>query len=487
MSISFNLISQGILTPGVFVEFDTSKAQQGPSIQKHKALLIGQRLTTGTHVAGLIEKISSASQARQYYGAGSMLAVMCEKFLSENKVNELSAIALDDNGAGVKATGRLTVTGPATAAGTLGFLIAGRRYRIGVDVGDTAVAIVADLVAAITADADKQVTAAVNGVDAFKADLTYVHKGAMGNEIDVRPDPDLEVPAGVAVVITAFASGTSNPSLTPVITAMGETQFHEIAMPYSDATSLNDMKTELVDRWGPMRQNDGHLCVAKRGDVSTLSAFAAARNNEHETVVDVLGPNGPHEYAANVAAVLAREAQTDPARPIQGVALRAIIAPKESELRTQGEANQLLGDGVSTIKSQGGSVFVERLRTTRKKNNFGGDDASLADVEPKETLSYLRYDFRTRFVQKFSRHKLANDGTRFGPGQAVMTPKVAKAELISIFRGWEELGLVEGVDQFKRDLIVERNLSDPNRLDIQLPPDLINQLRVTAAQVAFLL
>lgn len=487
MSISFNLIGQGILTPGVFAEFDTSKAQQGPSIQRHKVLLIGQRLTTGTHVAGLIEKITSAAQARQFYGPGSMLAAMCSSFLAENKVNELNAIALDDNGAGAKALASITLTGTATAAGTLGYLIAGRRYRIGVAVGDLAAALAINLVAAITADSDKQVTAAVDGVVLTKSNLSYVHKGAVGNEIDVRLDPDLDIPAGLTSAIVAFSGGTSNPILSSVITAMGETQFHEIAMPYNDSTSLDLIKTEMVDRWGPMRQNDGQVCLAKRGSVSGLTTFADARNNEHETVIDLLGPSGPHEMAANLAAVLSREAQTDPARPIQGVALRAVQAPASTELRTMGEANILLADGVSTVKSLAGTLYIERLRTTRKKNSFGGDDASLADVEPKETLSYLRYDFRTRFTQKYSRHKLANDGTRFGAGQAVITPMVAKAELVAIFRSWEELGLVEGAEQFKRDLIVERNKSDPNRLDIQLPMDLINQLRITASQIAFLL
>lgn len=487
MSISFNLISQGILTPGVFAEFDTSKAQQGPSIQVHRALMVGQRLTTGTKAAGSIDRITSAAQARQYYGPGSMLAAMAVAFLNENKLNQVFVYSFDDLLAGVKAVGSIDINGTATAAGVLGFLVAGRRYRIGVDIGDTGAALAIDLIAAITADADKQVTAAIDGVDTSKTNVTYVHKGAVGNEIDIRLDADLEIPAGLATVLVQPTGGAGNPDVTPLIAAMGETQYHEIAFPYTDSTSLALMKTELDDRWGPMRQNDGHLCGAKRGSVSGLSSFADVLNTEHETFIDVLGPNGPHEYAANLTAVLAREAQTDPARPIQAVALRSVQAPKVSELRTMGEANALLAEGFSTVKVVSGTVYIERLRTTRKKNSFGGDDSSLADVEPKETLSYLRYDFRTRFVQKFSRHKLANDGTRFGPGQAVLTPKIAKAELVAIFRSWEELGLVEGVDQFKRDLIVERNAADPNRLDIQMSPDLINQLRVSAAQLAFLL
>ena len=90
-------------------------------------------------------------------------------------------------------------------------------------------------------------------------------------------------------------------------------------------------------------------------------------------------------------------------------------------------------------------------------------------------------------LTKYPRHKLADDGTRFGPGQAIVTPKTMKAEAVARFTQWETLGLVEGAEQFKRDLIIERNAQDPNRLDHLLPPDLINQLRVNGVQIAFLL
>jgi phage tail sheath gpL-like len=52
---------------------------------------------------------------------------------------------------------------------------------------------------------------------------------------------------------------------------------------------------------------------------------------------------------------------------------------------------------------------------------------------------------------------------------------------------WEDQGLVENIDQFKNDLICERNEGDPNRLDWMLPPDLVNQFRVGGVQIGFLL
>jgi phage tail sheath gpL-like len=66
-----------------------------------------------------------------------------------------------------------------------------------------------------------------------------------------------------------------------------------------------------------------------------------------------------------------------------------------------------------------------------------------------------------------------------------VTPKVIRAELIALFIQWMEAGLVEGLAQFKKDLLVERNTSDPNRVDAIIPPDVINQFRVFAASLQF--
>ena len=49
------------------------------------------------------------------------------------------------------------------------------------------------------------------------------------------------------------------------------------------------------------------------------------------------------------------------------------------------------------------------------------------------------------------------------------------------------MGLVENAEQFKRDLICERNATDPNRLDWLLSPDLVNNFMVGGVKIAFLL
>ncbi|WP_275541077.1 phage tail sheath C-terminal domain-containing protein, partial [Escherichia coli] len=56
-------------------------------------------------------------------------------------------------------------------------------------------------------------------------------------------------------------------------------------------------------------------------------------------------------------------------------------------------------------------------------------------------------------------------GTRFGPGQAIVTPAVIKGELLATYRQLERAGIVENYELFKQYLVVERDASDPNRLN----------------------
>lgn len=83
-------------------------------------------------------------------------------------------------------------------------------------------------------------------------------------------------------------------------------------------------------------------------------------------------------------------------------------------------------------------------------------------------------------TSKYGRHKLASDGTRFGQGQAIVTPAVIRAELCAMYRQLEREGIVKQFEVFKQHLKVERHPNDPNRINVLFPPDYVNQLRVFA-------
>lgn len=489
MSISFNSVPGNIRVPFVYAEFDSSKSQQGTRIKTYKGLMFGQKTSAGTATADMPVTVTSEAQAITLFGRGSFLHLQVKKWLAANKFTSLTVIPQADNGAGVVATGTITVAGPATADGTLFIYVGGQLVDVAVSSGDTDAEIAAAIVARVGELLDLPVTA--GNVDEVVT-LTCRHKGLLGNGIDIRSNyyPESEsLPAGVTLTIVAMASGTTAPVLTTSIGNMGEDQFDVICFPYNDATSLTAIEAELLDRWGPVRQNDGVAFTVKDDTHANLVTFGDGRNSKHVVCLGVYKMLNPSfEIAASLAATVAYYAQQDPARPFQTLSLTGILAPKNTDQFTLQERNLLLFDGIATFKvSPDKLCVIERLVTMYQENSSGADDTAFLDVNTLFTLSFLRYSFRNRMLLRYPRHKLGSDGTRYGAGQAVITPKVGKAEAIAWFREMEELGLVEGADQFKRDIIVERNAGDTNRLDFLLPPDLMNQFMVGGVQIGFLL
>ncbi|EOU0924532.1 phage tail sheath C-terminal domain-containing protein, partial [Escherichia coli] len=135
--------------------------------------------------------------------------------------------------------------------------------------------------------------------------------------------------------------------------------------------------------------------------------------------------------------------------------------------------NSLLYTGMSTVTVAAADVVqIERQVTMYRQNAYGESDPSYLDVETIYTLSYLRYSLRTFITQRFPRHKLADNGTPVRPGQNIVTPEIMTLQLIALGEEWVELGLVENLDTFKKNLLVERNTKDRNRLDVMCTPDL---------------
>ena len=82
-----------------------------------------------------------------------------------------------------------------------------------------------------------------------------------------------------------------------------------------------------------------------------------------------------------------------------------------------------------------------------------GDDA-FELITTLATLAKLIRNQRYAITTKYPRHKLADDDTLFGPGQAIVTPKIIKAELVAQYAEDQWNGLVENTTQFKAHLIV---------------------------------
>ncbi len=487
MSISFNRIPSDIRVPLFYAEVDNSQAFNFEG--SYRALLIGQRFVVAPVAVNTPVLVTSPDQAGQYFGKGSMLHRMAAAYFKNNDYTELWCVGLDDDGAGVAATGSIKVDAAASAAGTDNLYIAGQRIRYAVASTDTPAALATAISAVINADTNLPITAVVDGGDNAKVNLTARHKGEVGNAIDVRRNYYGVVggevsPTGLTITITAISGGSGNPGISTATAAVGDESYRFIGMPYTDAANLAVMQTFMDDvtgRWSPLQQNYSHCFTARSDSLAGLGTFGATRNDPHATCFGYYdSPTPSYEAAAMRTGIAAKHITIDPARPLQTLPMIGFLSPPEPSRFTITERNILLHSGIATSYVEGGYSRVEREITTYQENSFGEPDASYLDANTLFTIAYVLDYLRAGITQKYPRHKLANDGTRFGAGQAIVTPKILKAEIIVNYAQLEERGLVENLQAFIENLIVERSNSNPSRVDVLFPPDMVNQFRIMA-------
>lgn len=483
--ISFNNIPINLRTPGQYIEFDNSRAMRGLPVLVHKVLVLGQRLASGAVQTGIPTRVFSIADAERDFGRGSQLTAMLAAFINANRWVDVTAVAVDDDGAGTAATGTITVAGPASAAGTLALYVGGKRVAVAVASAGSANSIATALAAAINADTTLPVTAVAA---AAEITLTARHKGTIGNQIDLRANyaqGDL-YPNGVALTIVAMSGGAGNPDVADALAALGDVHYATLVLPFADPVTLDAVEADLDGRWGPMQQREAVAFAGIPGTFSDMTTLGESRNDQLLVVMGAgKSPTPAYIWAAVTAAVDAGEA--DPARPRQTLALPGVLPPAVQDRLAQPERNLLLYSGVSTyVVDAGGDVRVERLITTYRESANGTPDESYLDIETVRTLGYMRAAFRSRIALTFPRHKLADDDTNFAPGQAIATPKLIKVELLHVARQLEQAGILENFEQFKAEMIVERDTNDRNRVNALLPPDTVNQLRVFAGAVQFI-
>lgn len=492
MAVSFNAIPSDLRVPLFYAEIDNSQA--GYSQQAQRTLLIGPMLASGTAVPGRPLPVAAAAQAAALFGAGSILASMVATYRAGDDTGQLWCLPLADPAGAVAAAGTVTFAGMAAESGTLALYVAGSRVTVPVAAGAAAAALAPLLIAAINAAA-LPVTAAADGAATLR--LTARHGGAIGNDIDLRINHrgaagGESVPAGLTVTVTAMAGGAGLPDLAAALAGLGDEEYDFVALPWTDTAALDAVQAEWgpeTGRWSWSQQVYGHVFAARGGTLGQLSAFGAARNDPHISIMAYPAgaggsPSAPWSWAAAVTAAAARSLKADPARPLQTLTLPGILAPSQPFIRA--ERQVLLWDGMAThMVGADGTVMIERLVTTYQRNAYGQTEPSYLDVETLATLWTVLRRLRSAVTTKYGRHKLASDGTRFGAGQAIVTTAVIKAEQVAQYAQMEEEGLVENTAAFARALIVERAADNPNRVNVLYPPDLVNQLRIFAVKVQF--
>jgi phage tail sheath gpL-like len=492
MPISFRNIPQGLRVPLAYFEFDPSMAGTSSALQK--AVLLGTVPATAALEIETLTPVFSADQVRALCGPGSAFGRQADAWFRNNASVPLYLLAAAET-TFTAATGSIEWAGVATDSGTIPLYIGGRLVRIVINNGDDAEAVAEAARDQINADPRLGVVATIVAADPEIVVLTARQLGRLGR---LRIDLALAgviggemMPPGITATITQMLTGgAGSPNVLDLLSTIGDAPFDFVLCPYNQAQDLLDLDeffNDTTGRWSWALQLYGHGFTAMHGTVGELSIFGNTRNGQHVSVFGFFDSATPHdEWMCAYVGQAAGSLIIDPARPVQALPLNGVRAPPADSRFSILQRQVLYYDGISSYyTTDDGTVYIDRVITSYRVNVWNAPDDSYLDVETMFTGQFYARDTKNRILRKFPRHKLASDGTRFGAGQTIVTPRIIRAELIAHYGELEERGYVEDLNGFEQALIVERNATDPNRVDALLSPSFVNQLRIFAALVQF--
>ncbi|MBN2605991.1 MAG: phage tail sheath subtilisin-like domain-containing protein [Thiotrichales bacterium] len=296
----------------------------------------------------------------------------------------------------------------------------------------------------------------------------------------------------IALPMYAVATNATTPDVAAALAATGDQQYHHIVSAFNDAVGVNALADFLSARYEALQQIPGLGYVAKQDTHANLVTYGEGFNSPFINVMPVNALNDvtgaaltEPELAAAWAGQISLSLSIDPARPLQTLKLDGVYTGASSEW-IWSERNLLLYSGISTYRSNdAGEVFIERPITTYKVNAAGVDDDSYLDITVPATAMYIRAKQRSRILSKYARHKLAADGTRFAPGQAVVTPSIIKAELMALYTDLEYKAIVQDFPGYKASLIVELDADNPSRINVLDSPKFVNGMIIYAGKIQY--
>lgn len=482
-------------------------------------LVIGQQVS-GSVSGELILNIQDDNSWDTLFGANSQIAGMIRDIRKFNKETELDAIPLDDAGAGVNATGTFAITGTATEDGTITFIVGSEEnfsFEIAITDGDTATAIGAALETAILANANVPTLAAnTTGTVLLTAD----NAGTLGNSIGLEVNGSV---AGVAVVITAMASGATDPTLTGVFDAIGDKRYQTIIWPYADVSELVtfldarfNVSNEILDGIGVTAQTDtlaNHLVI-----LGLLNSQSLIYNVDKTTDTTThKGPSQmeiPYSKAAQLGGVRALRLTADanisqfvistngsldgfggPAiasKPYFNTNMPNLPLTDVGKGFTKAQVEQLLNAGGMVIgnnQARNGVVLGEVV-TTYKTDIAGNPDVSFTFANFVDTSSNAREYFANNLKKRFAQSRLTTGDVQKGRDMANQIVIAGILDgLYQDLSGPDFVLVQAGEDAlrfFKANRTIVINL-EQGRATITMKVPLVTQLReiIATMQIAF--
>ena len=279
--------------------------------------------------------------------------------------------------------------------------------------------------------------------------------------------------------------------LYKITTNIGDSDDDTFVLSDSTTATVTALKTELDRRWDPSVELNGHAINAYKGTQTEITTYLGDKNSEHVSTLCVPATTKAASFmlASALAGVASREFSLDPARPLNTLILRGVKATRGIDFNIGARDAILLEGGSTTRKQASGELAIERVVTNYTENASGVADNAYTDIMTPYSLMYIKAKYNSELTSKFGRTKLVDSDTfsQVPNKPGTTTLNEIKITFISIYDDLISEGIVENKDYFARTLVVEKDTSDPTRVNVVMQPDLVNSLQQFNVVVRFAL
>jgi phage tail sheath gpL-like len=469
MAISFNNIPNNVLAPFFGIEFKSSGNNfPAPAF----ALLVGQKLSTGTAVNRSVTLVGDKEE-ESLFGRGSMLSNMVKAFKKNYPTSTPYVYALNDPAGGTKASATIAVTtATATVSETLRIEIGGYEFQVPVIVGQSNTTIKTAIQDAINANLDLPFEAV--SLSTSSITVRFKHLGTIGNGITIKKLNSTTL----VYTVANLASGSGTINLTGQESDIPENiLFNFIGTPYADSTNLtfySSLLSNISGNWGFLEDQYG-IAVTIVSDTLVNLTSTALKNDEH-TVVFAYPANGTntplYEVIASATAQLHFSLTSPPnmSNALTGTVLEGV---KSDTTFSFADRNALYAYGYSPLRrNRNGDVEFDRVITTYLTDTNNVSDTTYKDVNTIAQLQYTARYYRNRMQARFGKTYINNE-----------TLELMRSEVSNILRELETLAVFEDVEDAIKNMVLERNATNPRRVDVRFTPTHVMPLLQTATQI----
>lgn len=322
--------------------------------------------------------------------------------------------------------------------------------------------------------------------------FTWKQKGERSNQFKFRTS--LGGVTGIVFTATNTVTGANDGNPTTALDALANADYDIMVVGANTSnatTGITPFVTYVNQRSGPFVGLRGVVIAASLDTYATVVALALSQNAHRLQLAWCRNADlTTVEIAAKMAAVRSQYEGQDPAWNFDYQKFASFRGPYSvSDRISVVEANNGLNNGVTSIGfDRQGHAFVWRSITTRFQDALGAPDYRVLDTSKVAVVDYIADLMASDYLVKgFQQMKVRNDTGDGKPQFRIITPKIVRDWILGILYNAQnnEPVVLENVDLWLNNLIVQVSSTVPGRIECRIPIDVIegaHQFDITLLQ-----